>query len=353
MRIIIAHDGSPAHFFDRSAIFKVLQYSGHQPIWWECKQKSVYDIFAEQGPFDLFYGQTYNLCRATIGCIENNSAMRVILRAGEWGIHTDNWTRETKSEYPILIESQKIKDLVLKLKDNTGKPDFLHTHYHENYLGLTHGHWVEKGIPVISLKNASDLFDYTNGIWRDEFASNVLYVGSNWEYKSRNLNPFILPLCNPQLKLKIKIFGQSGWGCGQFMGPAPQEIVKHLFKSAAINLAISEPHSTRWGYDITEKIFKLTSNRSFVISDKVEGLTKIYGDSVICADSPSDLLEKVLYYLANPDKKMKFIKKAYDITLANHTYFDRCATIFQQYGLDFEVKKVMSAKERLIKEMGL
>lgn len=348
MKVLISHDGSPAHFFDRSAIAKVLQYCGHQIVWWDCKSKAAFDIFNEAGPFDIFYGQTYNLDRATIKCLQTNPAMRIIMRAGEWGKHTDDWNKAKKDEYPVLIESKEIRDEVLKLNDEINI-SFLHTHYHPDYLDLTHGHWRENGIKVVSLMNAADVFDYTNGVWKEELTSDVLYVGSNWGYKSRNLNKMVLPLCNPNLNLKIKIFGGGGWSCPQFMGPAPQEIVKDLFKSATVNLAISEPHSTEFGYDVTEKIFKLTSNKSFVISDKVEGLQKIYGDSVVCADE-TDLLDKVKYFIDSPAKSMKYISGAYKITMESHTYFDRVVSIFENLGMKSEVGNVIRGKVNFFKE---
>ena len=352
MKVLISHDGGMnAHWFDRTGVAKVLQYCGHQVVWWDCKNKPAFDIFNEAGPFDIFWGQTYNLDRATIKCLKSNPAMRICLRAGEWGEHTDNWTKEQKQKYPILIESRQIKEQVQELAEevNIG---FLHTHYHPDYLDLTHGHWREKGFKVVSMMNAADTWDYTNGIWREELTSDVLYVGSNWDYKSRNLNKMILPLCNPELGLKIKIFGGGGWNVPQFMGPADQNIVKDLFKSAAINLAISEPHSTDFGYDVTEKIFKLTSNKSFVISDRVEGLTKIYGDSVVCV-SDANIIETIKYFLSNPAHRMKYISEAYKITMESQTYFDRVISIFENLNMKYEASNVIRGKVNFFKENNL
>jgi hypothetical protein len=352
MKILICHDGSPAHFFDRTGIAKSLQYSGYNVTWWDYKNKPVFDIFAEQGPFDIFYGQTYNLDRPTIKCIENNPAMRVVLRAGEWGNHTDNWTNETKQKYPILIESKKVREEILKLKDNTNKPDFIHIHYHEDYLDNTHSNWIKNGINVISIKNASDLFDYTNGRWREEFSSDICFIGGAWAYKYKTLEKYIVPLCNPQLNLKVKIFG-NGWNVPQFCGSAPQEIVKDLLKSAAICPNVSELHSQDFGYDVIERPFKLASNKCFIISDYVEGLEKIYGDSIVYAKTTQDFIEKVYHYLKNPQEKMAKIAKAYEITLREHTYFDRAASILDNLNMKYEANNLRIAKMKFIQENGL
>lgn len=350
MKVLISHDGSPAHFFDRTAVAKVLQYCGHQVAWWDCKSKPAFDIFNELGQVDIFYGQTYNLDRATLKCLKNSPTTRIILRAGERG-DSDFWSKEKKQQYPVLIESQDIREKVQELAEEVNI-DFLHTHYHPDYLDQTHGGWRREGFKVVSLMNAADIFDYTNGVWREEFVSDVLYVGSNWAYKSGNLNKMILPLCNPNLNLKIKIFGGGGWNVPQFMGPADQNIVKDLFKSAVINLAISEPHSTDFGYDVTEKIFKLTSNKSFAISDDVEGMRKIYGDSVVYCNE-KDLLDMIKYYLENPSKRMKYINEAYKITLEGHTYFDRVISIFQNLNMNYEASNAIRAKVNFVKENNL
>ncbi len=352
MKILISHDGSPAHYFDRIAVYKVLQYSGHHPVWWDIKSKPAFDIFAENGPFDIFYGQTYNLDRATIKCIENAPAMRVVLRAGEWGANTNNWSREQKEKYPILIESEKVKKEVLRLKENTNKPDLLHIHYHEDYLVDTHGHWEVMGIPVISLKNAADLFDYTNGVWTEDFASDCVFIGGAWPYKYRTLEKYIVPLCNPSLNLKIKLFG-NGWSNPMYCGPAPQEYVKHILKSAAVCLNCHEPHSQDFGYDVVERPFKLASNKCFIVSDYVEGLEKIYGDSVVYGKTPEEYKEKVFHFLKNPQEKMKYISKAYKITIDNHTYFDRATNIFNNLNMKWEAMHIMFMKQKFMQENNL
>ena len=352
MKIVIQHDGSSAHFFDRTGWLKVFQFSGHQVIFWDSRSKPALDLFSEIGEVDLLIGQTYNVDDALLKVLYSRPSLRFIAKAGEWGNHTKDWDQKTKEEFPILIESNKTKRIIKQLKEDTGKPDFVFCHYHQDYLEMTHGDWESIGIPVLSLMNAADLWDYTNGQYNQQLDSQVCYIGGYWPYKARTLNPYILPLCNPNLKLKIQVWG-NGWNVPQAMGQAPNELVKHLFKSAAVNPAISEPHSQKWGYDVTEKIFKLTSNKSFVISDYVEGMEKIYGDSVEYARTGPELLEKTLYYIANPAKKMKLIQRSYDITLVGHTYFERCESIFNFYGLDFEVKKIKAAKDRLIKELRL
>jgi hypothetical protein len=260
--------------------------------------------------------------------------MRVGLRVGEWGNHTDNWSADQKEKYPILLATKKEKEYLLNLRDEIGKPDFLYIHYHKDYLHETHGHFIEKNIPVISLMNAADLFDYTNGQFNEAFASDIVFVGGYWPYKAKTLDKYLLPLCNPNFGLKIRIFGNQGWSVPQFAGFASDTQVKHIMKSAMICPNVSELHSQDFGYDVIERPFKLASNKCFVISDYVEGLEKIYGDSMEYAKTPQEFINKIVHYLKNPQEKMQKIDKAYRITLENHTYFDRAQTIFTSLGME-------------------
>lgn len=351
MKILISHDGSPAHYFDRIGMARAFEYAGHETKIWDIKSESAFDCFNSFEPH-LFLGQTYNCDRATIKCIQNRPWLRIGLRAGEWGNHTNNWTKEQKEKYPILLASKKEKEEILRLRDECGKPDFVYIHYHPDFLSETHTNWIKEGINVVSLMNAADLFDYTNGQWREEFMSDLCFIGGAWPYKYQTLESYLIPLCNPNLNLKIRIFG-NGWSIPQHHGLAPQEIVKHLLKSAAVCPNVHELHSQDFGYDVIERPFKLASNKCFIVSDYVDGLERIYGDSIEYGKTPVEFKEKILYYLKNPQQKMVKIAKAYKITLDNHTYFDRVSTVFKNLEMDWEVDSVKKAKEHYIKRLSI
>jgi hypothetical protein len=349
MKILISHDGASAHYFDRIGLARAFNYANHQVFLWDIRAKSAFDIFSEFEP-DIFIGQAYNLDRAVIKNIESRPHMRVALRVGEWGVHTNNWTQEQKTKYPILLASNKEKDILLRLKNETNKPDFLYIHYHPDYLNYTHGDFARYDIPVVSLMNAADLFDYTNGVFKPEFQSDIVFIGGYWEYKAKTLDKYILPLCSPALGLKIRIFGNQGWSVPQFAGFAPDNEVKNIMKSAAICPNVSELHSQDFGYDVIERPFKLSSNKCFVVSDYVEGLEKIYGDSMEYGKTPNEFFEKIDFYLKNPEKKMAKINKSYQITLNNHTYFDRAETVFANLNMRTEVDAMRLGKIRFCKE---
>lgn len=352
MKILISSDSPHAHYFERLGLARAFSTLSHDVLMWDIRNKPAHDMFNEFEP-DIFIGQTYNVDRALFKCIASRPALRVVMKAGDWGYISNTWSQETKSQYPILFASEKEKQTILRMKDECGKPDFLFIHYHPDWINQTHNKWTEAGIPVISLMNAADVFDYTGGRFVDDYSSDIAFVGGYWPYKARTLDKYILPLCNPKLDLKIRIFGNQGWNIPQYCGFAPESEVKHIFRSAAICPNVSEPHSQVFGFDIIERPFKLLSNKCFVISDYVEGLDKILGDGLVLAKTPQEFIAKIFYYLENPHEKMEIVERGYKKVIDSHTYFDRAATIMDNLGYSFDAQMIRINKKDVIKRLGL
>jgi hypothetical protein len=347
MKILISNENDFAHKFEREGLMRAFQYAGMQCAIWDMRGKCSFDAMNEFEP-DILITQSYNIDRGLEKCIAARPAMRVICKAGDW------WTNPPNTaKYPVLHASKKEKDTVLRLRDECGKPDFLFIHYHLDYLEMTHGEWTKRGVPVKSSMNAADLFLFTKGQWREEFSGDIAFVGGYWPYKSLTLDKYIKPLCNPELGLKIRVFGNQQWNAPQYCGFCPDHEVKNILKSAAICPNVSELHSEDFGHDVIERPFKLASNKCFIISDYVEGLEKIYGDSIVYAKTTQDFIEKVYHYLKNPQEKMAKIAKAYEITLREHTYFDRAASILDNLNMKYEANNLRIAKMKFIQENGL
>src|SRR5690606_11049452 len=148
-------------------------------------------------------------------------------------------------------------------RELTGKPDYLYVHYPEKYLDDTHGYWRKEGYKVVSMLNGTDLFDYYNGSYDERLATDLSFVGGNWNYKGITLNKWLLPLCNDY---KFKIFGNQPWGTPNYCGFLETKYVKDLFASSKICPNIHEPHSQEFHWDVVERPFKVLSSGGFVIS---------------------------------------------------------------------------------------
>lgn len=332
MKILISND-SPvsAHFYERQALMCALG-TCNEVILWNIWEKSDYDIFDEFEP-DIFIGQAYNLTKPLIRCIEERPALRVLLKASDWS--------DFHNPFPILFASTEEKDLVNDLRNKTGRPDFLFIHYHPDYLEQTHGNWMKNGYKVVSLMNAADTVNFRNGQKLPEFESDITFVGGYWPYKSYTLDRYILPLVK---KFRTKIFGNSTWPSEAYCGTLRAGFAKHALASASICPNTHEMHSQKLGWDIIERPFKLLANRCFCISDYVEGLEKLFPDSIVYGRTPEEFIEKVEFFLKNPVLKVDYIDKGYKQVVANHTYFDRAATIFENLNLNAAREEILEQK---------
>ena len=352
MKILISHDGSLAHYFERLGMARAFVACGHETTMWELGRKSEFDAFDDFEP-DIFIGQTYNLNEALADCIRQRPGLKVYMKAADWGYKTE----EISSKYPILVATDKEKEMVLKLKEQCNKPDFVCVHHHEDWISDTHGHWIRNGIPAVSIMNAADIFDYTKGEKQKKYECDVCMVGGYWGYKSIVLNEWLLPLCR-NFDLNIKIFGNQPWPVPQYCGYIEDSEVKHALASAKVCVNLHEPHSHEYGYDVVERPFKLLSNKCIMVSDYVEGLYRSYPpDTLFLNRSPEGFRETIRNIVNHHKDWMKEAKEnveaAYMHTLKSHTYFDRVIKVFIELGLEEEWPKALAKKIEVQQKLGL
>ena len=339
MKILISNDGPHAHYYIRMSWAKVFSAMGHQVEIWQKDQKPAFDIFDEFEP-DLFMGQTYNLDDALFKCIKQRPHMKVVMRASDWGDIQKDIDLE---KYPILVAQEKEKKLLERLKEETGKPDLVHNHYHENWIKVTHNKWEDIGIKPISLIHAADIFDFYLRPPAEILKCDIAFVGGYWPYKAINLDKYLINLCHPVGKYKIKLFGGSDWPVAQYLGRIDSKNVGTLFASATISPNISEPHSQDFGYDIIERPFKILMSGGFCISDYVESMANdvFTNNEIVFAKTPEEFKQLVDYYIANPKKRIEHIEAGYNSVVNKHTYFHRIAKVFSELNMDSEAEKCM------------
>jgi hypothetical protein len=338
MKILIQSDGPHAHYYIRLGLARAFEKCGHKPFIWDINQKPATDMFDEFEP-DIFIGQTYNLTPTIIKLIEERPHLKVEMKAADWGNFAE--------EFPVLRVTEQEARHVQTLRERTGKPDYLHIHYHHDYVSETHKGWIERGFKVYSQLSAADVFDYTGGTNLPEFQTDLAFIGGYWGYKSQVLNSYFLPLCNSG-KYKIRIYGNSPWPVPQYCGPLQSHLSKHALASAKICPSLHEPHSQVYGHDIVERPYKLLANKCFVVSDYVEGLAKL-DLGIPMAKSPEEFENLIDHYLKNPNKAAEIMIKGFQKVLINHTYFNRIEEIFTRLGLPDQAKEVENIRRSLIR----
>lgn len=351
MNILIANENYNAHYFVRLGLARAFSALGHNAILWDITKKPALDMFDEFNP-DIFLGQSYNLDRPTMTAILERPHLRVVLKAGDHG----QMSREIDlKEYPVLIATEKEKDNVFRLKEECGEPSFLEIHYHEDYINYTHGDWIKEGVPVFSQLSAADLAEFTvnRGRVDPRFECDIVFIGGYWPYKAKVLDKWLLPLVD---KYNVKIFGNSEWPTTSYCGFLRPEYTATALMSAKICVNLHEPHSQVFGHDIIERPFKLLSCKTFVVSDYVEGLSKLIPSGIVHCKTPELMTYEIEMQLTfgNDESRSRFANEGYLNVVNNHTYFHRATQILDRLGFKEEAMKAkLKTKELIGKITGL
>lgn len=305
-------------------------------------------MFEEFQP-DIFIGQTYNIDRGLIAAFRTNPHCRTVLTGSDWSDFSNNLDKK----YPILKANTKEIKLVDQL--NTERVvDLIICHYHDNSIKTTHHLWNENlGIPIHGLPLASDIADYCGGVFTPEFESDIFFIGGMWAYKGISIKEWFFPLLSSELNLNVKIFGNKPWGVNQYAGFLDTRYVKHAMKSAKVCPNISEPHSFDFGVEVNERFFKLLSNKCPCVSDYSKTMIEDFfpNGEIEFAKTPKEYKEKILAVIAG-DLTID-VEKGYESVMNNHTYFHRCAELFNYLKLPTEANNILLTYQKIRKENNL
>jgi hypothetical protein len=330
--------------FVRSAWGRVFRACGHDFRFWVPETKSAFDAFAEFEP-ELYIGTTYGLPNAVIKCLKaRQGRIRTILFASAWG----PWIADLdKAKYPVVVVTDDEKRGVEQVR-----PDFVFIHAHGKYLEGTMSGWSEIGVPYRGVLNAADLYIYLGGQFRPEFECDIAFVGGRWPYKARNIDRYILPLCEKSKGLRAKVFGNTVWPVGQYLGTVRDEEVKDIFCSALVCPSVSEPHSTDLGWDVIERPFKVLASGGFCVGDFVQEARDLFAeDELPMGRSPEEFEALIHHFIKDRYLAAEIAAKGRAKVLTRHTYHDRVAQFFTDLGMPHEAKTVFQDKERLLRTL--
>lgn len=340
MKVLCLYTPAGPHYV-RSGWGNAFRACGHEFKFWDANQKSAHDIFGEYSP-DLFLGTSYDLDRAQCKCIAARPQMKVALFASAWGPYL---TDVDLAKYPLVVTSEREKLVIEQLKNATGKPDFVFIHAHNQWLDGTMSGWKEVGVEYHGILNACDTTVYLGGKRRDDLVCDIGYCGGRWNYKSRNIDRFLLPLCHPSTGLSVKIFGHGEWPVAQHMGVCTDDDARDLFVSATVCPNVSEPHSTDLNFDVVERPFKVMGAGGFCVSDFVEEGRDLFSeDELLMAHTADRFVEIVEHFVRHPDARLSHIHAGRKAVLTNHTYFDRAIQFFELLGMSREASHARNTK---------
>lgn len=150
---------------------------------------------------------------------------------------------------------------------------------------------------------------------------------------------------HPRRRWEVGLLAKAGFkvytaGYGWPSGPASHEEMIRVFQQSRINLNLSNSASWDVRYMISSpralrntlrspktieqlkaRHFEISGCGGFQLSQYAEGLERVYGigTEIAIFNSPDDLLEKVRYFLAHPERAEAIAEAGYRRTMAEHT----------------------------------
>jgi hypothetical protein len=218
------------------------------------------------------------------------------------------------------------------------KPDVVFGYGYKDDAEKYWGYWASKhGIQFIGLPCAGDVKEYYPS---NSQPNDLVYFGGRWSFKAHKLDKWLLPVVD---SIGMEIKGWGGWeGIKGYSGKIPEnDSGRKFLASSKVCPCICEPHTSIYGIDIPERVFKVSLCGSLPIMDFVPGFNRYY-ETYIMAKDPSEYLEIIKKY-AKDTKYEEERKKLTNIirkeTLRNHTYHNRMKDLCKNLGFNDIVKK--------------
>jgi len=147
----------------------------------------------------------------------------------------------------------------------------------------------------------------------ENIRSKVTVYGDRW---SRNY-----PLMSDELKSRVTDY--SVWG-GQ--------LYQLLFASKIVlNITRSHFYGAETGVNL--RIFEALAAGSFLLTDYCEELAELFvvGEEIEVFRSSGELVEKVEYYLANPEKRLEIARRGHQKFLQLHTWNAKASCLIEKF----------------------
>jgi spore maturation protein CgeB len=149
----------------------------------------------------------------------------------------------------------------------------------------------------------------------EKIRDSVLVFGDRW---TRNL-----PLISSELKLRVT--DKPVWG---------QELESLLFSSKIV-LNITRSHFYGVETGINLRVFEALAAGCFLLTDYCEELAELFivGEEIEFFRSASELVEKVNFYLDNPEKRREIARKGHEKFMQLHTWKSKAEYLIKKFSI--------------------
>ena len=88
---------------------------------------------------------------------------------------------------------------------------------------------------------------------------------------------------------------------------------------------------------INERVFKVLGSGGMPIVDNIPQYRQLFSeDELVISSDPDDFLEKVNFFLSNPDARKKYIQSGRKAVFSRHTYIHRAKFFLKNLNIDWE-----------------
>ena len=319
MNILIANSKSGAFYHIANGWKNAFNAGGHNALLWD----------GTRGSWERHRPDIY------IGCASWPQDFSKLRSQTRVAIHVDPYSGETirVPGGPLIRTRKEYVDWTIKQK-----PDFVFGYGFQDDMDRYWSYWRNKhGLKIVGMPNAADSTIYKETKKDQTHDCDVGWVGGYWRYKAINLDKYLMPLVN---NFKVIWYGWNGprkiW-----KGQANQDQVIKLFNSAKICPSVVEPHTTKFGIDVPERMFKVAACGALTILDPFKGIERFFSaDSIVLAKNPTDYFRLCKQYIEMREEERKTqARKMKTEVLSKHTYFNRVQVFFRNFGYQEEASR--------------
>lgn len=323
MNVLIANTRSGAFFEIATGWKNAFKAGGHKAALWDGNERT----------WKKFRPDTYIACSSW----ESKRSFTALRKLNNTKliVHVDPHSKEkiqVPGGPPIAARPEHIKWTVRQ------EPDFVFGYGLQEDMERYWAYWNQKcRLKIVGMPNAADSTVYKPMPADPSLVCEIGWVGGYWKYKALNMDKYLMPVVRT---LNTTWFGWSG-PKGIWKGKATQDQVVKLFNSAKVCPCIVEPHTTRYGIDVPERMFKVSACGALAVLDPFAGVERYFSrDSIVMAKTPQEYFNLCKKYvgMAEEDRK-KQAKKMQREVLLKHTYLNRVKNILSQLGYSEEAGK--------------
>lgn len=205
-------------------------------------------------------------------------------------------------------------------------------------------HWEGKHrIKWVPMPTGGDLTFFKPS--KAEKSLDISYVGGYWGYKAHNMDQYLIPLLDTDPSYEIG--GWSDWPIKiKNIRDVSDSHVLQLFQKSRVCPCIVEPHTTKYGIDLPERVWKVVLSGAVAVHDPIVDMKKDF-DSLVIARDRVDYISKVRKYINNKEARDELWRRQYEEVSRNHSYHARLGLLLSELSLDDESHYMIKCAESL------